>query len=432
MTTDRTQPARPAAPTDRSAAAPAERPGKEGAFAALLDAHAPRRETPVRRDDTPRREDAPPGDDSQRPDQAPRPQDVRPAATPAQTPVEVAPAAAPAPSVPTPELIGFAGVQATEVAVPEAAVPATPLPKAPTPVAPLPFEAAPEAHFAPVPTAPAPAPAAVTPAPAAPAPAPTAAQPLPAAAPQATVPTVPTEATAAPAAPPAAAPAPALAPAVPQTAPVVAEPAAQAPVEPAAPEAPATPQAAPARAAAPEAAAPAPFVAAPAGEPVGQAPTPTSAPLSGPVAPERAVPLHRAPAAVATLLHVAAERGITHAKMALRPAELGGIEIRLQASAAGVAAQVVADSPEAAKLLAQASDDLRRALEAREVTLISLEVSTTADDRSQRARGEWTDGDDAGAFSGSGRASTDDDAEPAPTSRTVIELPGGLLVDVLA
>jgi flagellar hook-length control protein FliK len=151
------------------------------------------------------------------------------------------------------------------------------------------------------------------------------------------------------------------------------------------------------------------------------------------VAPEHAAPLHRAPAAVATLLHVAAERGITRAKMALKPAELGGIEIRLQASAAGVAAQVVADSPEAAKLLAQASDDLRRALEAREVTLISLEVSTTSDERNHRARGEWTDGDDA-AFAGNGRAgaAADGEAEPTPTSRTVIELPGGLLVDVLA
>ena len=49
----------------------------------------------------------------------------------------------------------------------------------------------------------------------------------------------------------------------------------------------------------------------------------------------------------------------------------------IQATAAGVAAQVVADSPEAAKLLAQASDDLRRSLEARDVNLISLEVSTS-------------------------------------------------------
>ena len=64
------------------------------------------------------------------------------------------------------------------------------------------------------------------------------------------------------------------------------------------------------------------------------------------------------------------------------------------------------------------------------MTLISLEVSTSGDQQQQSARGEWTDGDDA-AFAGSGR-SADADAEPAPTTQTVIELPGGLLVDVLA
>ena len=135
-----------------------------------------------------------------------------------------------------------------------------------------------------------------------------------------------------------------------------------------------------------------------------------------------------------TLLHVAVERGISHAKMALRPVELGGIEIRLQATAGGIAAQVMADSPEAARLLAQAGDDLRRALEARDVNLISLEVSTSGDQQQRNARGEWTDGDDA-AFAGAGRSGSGDaegDAEPAPTTQTVIELPGGLLVDVLA
>ena len=87
--------------------------------------------------------------------------------------------------------------------------------------------------------------------------------------------------------------------------------------------------------------------------------------------------------------------------MTLRPAELGGIEIRLQATAAGITAQVVADSPEAARLLAQAGDDLRRALEARNVTLVSLEVSTTADQQERRAP------------AASGRTATTPTASPA-------------------
>jgi flagellar hook-length control protein FliK len=286
--------------------------------------------------------------------------------------------------------------------------------------------AAPEAVPAVVPASPQPA------APAAPGDLPAAAAPLPVAA----APAAPAQPVAAvPAEPAPAAPQPhQTAPAAPQ-APVAeapaqeAEPAAERPAPSAEPTAAHEPHVAtPARAAvaAEPAPATAPSTQGPAAEPLVQAPV--STPLSAPAAPERTVPLHRAPAAVATLLHVAVDRGITHAKMALRPAELGGIEIRLQATAAGVAAQVVADSPEAARLLAQAGDDLRRALEARDVTLISLEVSTSGDQQRHSPRGEWTDGDDAGPSSSPAAG----DAEPAPITQTVIELPGGLLVDVLA
>jgi flagellar hook-length control protein FliK len=147
--------------------------------------------------------------------------------------------------------------------------------------------------------------------------------------------------------------------------------------------------------------------------------------------PERAAPLHRAPAAVAALLHVASERGIGRARIALKPVELGGIEIRLQTTAAGVAAQVVADSPEAARLLAQAGDDLRRALEARDVTLLSLEVSTSGEERRESARGGERAPDTDRRPHASARSAAAQTPEPA-TEPTVIELPGGLLVDVLA
>ena len=223
--------------------------------------------------------------------------------------------------------------------------------------------------------------------------------------------------------------------AAPQTATAAPEQPAEAVAEPVAEPTPAaataTAQAKPAATAAADAPAPA----APASVNPAAAPAAT-APAAAPTAPHRAVPLHRAPAAVATLLSVAHDRGITHAKMALRPAELGGIEIRLQSTAAGVSAQVVADSPEAARMLAQHGDELRRALEARDVTLLSLEVSTTAEQqqKQQSARGEWTDGDDAGSATSSDRSTGDaeGDAEPTSPIHSTIELPGGLLVDVLA
>jgi flagellar hook-length control protein FliK len=140
--------------------------------------------------------------------------------------------------------------------------------------------------------------------------------------------------------------------------------------------------------------------------------------------PHRSVPLHRAPQAVAQLLQVATERGISRAKLALRPADLGGIEIRLQSSSAGVTAQVVADSPEAARMLAQAADDLRRSLERHDVTLLRLDVSTTSDDRSASA-GQTAHAD---RLHGADEPSPSD---PSPEPATV-QLPSGLLVDVLA
>jgi flagellar hook-length control protein FliK len=146
------------------------------------------------------------------------------------------------------------------------------------------------------------------------------------------------------------------------------------------------------------------------------------------------VPLHQAPRAVAQLLHVAADRGITHAKLNLRPVELGGIEIRLQTSAAGVTAQVIADSPEAAKLLQQAADDLRRSLERHDVALLSLDVSTAGEQRSSGSSGAAFDLSDQRAAHHGGRAGTaaGEPAEEQPPVVTTVELPGGLLVDVLA
>jgi flagellar hook-length control protein FliK len=98
-----------------------------------------------------------------------------------------------------------------------------------------------------------------------------------------------------------------------------------------------------------------------------------------------------------------------------------------------VAAQVVADSPEAARLLAQATDDLRRALEARDVTLLSLEVSTSSDQQRESARGQRAGADHGPLPTGVSRTGAEEgDTEAAPAAQSVIELPGGLLVDVLA
>ena len=148
------------------------------------------------------------------------------------------------------------------------------------------------------------------------------------------------------------------------------------------------------------------------------------------------MPLYRAVETTATLLHVAAERGVTHARLNLKPVELGGIEVRLQSTPQGVSAQLVADSPEAARMLAQASDDLRRQLADRDVTLLSLDVSTQSDQRHEAAAGGadgFGDQYRPGGNSSSSRTHHGESADPAPApAETTLVLPGGVLVDVLA
>jgi flagellar hook-length control protein FliK len=197
--------------------------------------------------------------------------------------------------------------------------------------------------------------------------------------------------------------------------------------------------AAPAPAAAPQQAKPAEApaaVTAPAPQPVA-APAAPAAPTPTPTL-ERAVPLYRAVETTGLLLHVAAERGVTHARLNLKPVELGGIEVRLQSTPLGVSAQLVADSPEAARMLTQAGDDLRRQLAERDVTLLSLDVSTSSEQRHENTAGGFgAFGDDnyRPGFGSSQRTggSTAETADAAPAgAETTLVLPDGVLVDVLA
>jgi flagellar hook-length control protein FliK len=460
MTTDRTLSVRPTtAPTTRSAAS-AEQPAA-GGFAALLDAHAATRregEAPARRDDHAPRDDRQGRSATHRENR----HDGREARHEARAATNVSPREAArrdliAAGAPVAEQELHASPEVPFVAQ---LAPAEPMAQPALVPAVAPALSTPELPVA----APAPAAAALpTPAPQAPAtdaqPA-IAAQPLQIPAAVAAATTTPAQVLAETAQTATAVDIEAEAATVPgeTPAPATADAQTPAPRVPSAPaeqpkttdlsQATAAPAEEPSAPAQPAAQAAATSPAQPKAEPQTAAPSTPSAPvtaapdvhtpaaLSGQTATQRSVPLHRAPAAVATLLHVAADRGITRARMALKPAELGGIEIRLQSTAAGITAQVVADSPEAARLLAQAGDDLRRALEARDVNLISLEVSTSSDQQRESARGEWSDGDgdDAGLFGSSSRSTGDADgeAEPTPTTHSVIELPGGLLVDVLA
>jgi flagellar hook-length control protein FliK len=168
-------------------------------------------------------------------------------------------------------------------------------------------------------------------------------------------------------------------------------------------------------------------------------PAPAPSGVSVNAEPKGAATLGQAPRAVGQLIHLASQRGVQHARLNLKPVELGGIEIRLQTSSAGVTAQVVADSPEAARMLQQAGDDLKRSLAASNVELLSLDVSTSDQERrdASAASGGFEQFDQTGPRGNDGpgrhqRGEADTDLSHSPTQETVIELPEGVLVDVLA
>jgi flagellar hook-length control protein FliK len=169
----------------------------------------------------------------------------------------------------------------------------------------------------------------------------------------------------------------------------------------------------------------------PATQPVG-APTGTAAPAA-PAPAHGAVTLDRAVETVRLAMRAGAERGVTHARIALSPAELGGIEIHLRHTVDGIVARVVADATGAAQLLQQSASDLRRQLEQQGVNVLRLDVAASGEEQ-RRAGAQSGFGESAGRGSG-GTANGDETivvGTTAATSTDRVELPNGALVDVLA
>jgi flagellar hook-length control protein FliK len=141
------------------------------------------------------------------------------------------------------------------------------------------------------------------------------------------------------------------------------------------------------------------------------------------------------------LLQLANSRGAAHARMVLHPAELGGVEVRLRQSSAGLQATVTADHADALAALQRGGADLKRDLEARGVTVASLEFGLAP----QQDGGESARQGLATAFgsaTGSGRNSAgrgdgegDDPTllDVTPTAiRNLSATTAGSLLDVLA
>jgi flagellar hook-length control protein FliK len=134
-------------------------------------------------------------------------------------------------------------------------------------------------------------------------------------------------------------------------------------------------------------------------------------------------------AALEATLRMAGENGYTRARVTLRPAELGGVEVLLRQGSAGLAATVVAETTHAAQLLETAATELQRRLAAQGLELSSLQISVGGESAGAAHGGRDQNG--AAAASGGARGATAETVATAEQTQT-IDLGGGVLVDVLA
>jgi flagellar hook-length control protein FliK len=135
-------------------------------------------------------------------------------------------------------------------------------------------------------------------------------------------------------------------------------------------------------------------------------------------------------------MRASADRGVTHARISLSPAELGGIEIHLRHTADGLVAKVIADTTGAAQLLQQSANDLRRELEQQGLDLLQLDIGASGQQAGE-AGAQQGFGDLDGSAAARRQAAPEDELltvvtdEPATAPRS-LHLPNGALVDVLA
>jgi len=200
----------------------------------------------------------------------------------------------------------------------------------------------------------------------------------------------------------------------------------QAPADTPAPAAPAQAQAAEPVISTPQSA-PSP-VAAPV-QPAAQAAAPASAPA--PAAPVPGMRLAQAVETVQQIVRISQSNGITQARVQLHPEDLGQINIHLRSTPDGVVAKVVADASQAAAVLRDGGDELRRQLAQQGINLTHFDVGTAGQE--QRGAAFGNGGSQQRSSHGNNAENPAPDTQhPTPVDETTIALPNGVLVDVLA
>lgn len=147
------------------------------------------------------------------------------------------------------------------------------------------------------------------------------------------------------------------------------------------------------------------------------------------------VGLQQAIEAVHATIELASRQGLSQARIALQPEELGEIRIHLSQSAQGLVARVTADTPAAAQALAEGHSELRQSLDSLGLTALHMDTSSfnQAGMQQREGRAHHPSASPAENRRGSGPGGDgDQDSAAITTPEPALRISHGALVDVLA
>ena len=135
---------------------------------------------------------------------------------------------------------------------------------------------------------------------------------------------------------------------------------------------------------------------------------------------------------VSNTIAMGARDGMSVARIELSPENLGAIQIHLQHTPDGIVARVVTEHPEAAQMLSQSGDDLKRQLQQNGTALLRLDIESSGQQRSGHQNQAGSTGSAPGSGAGSGEDDAVDPNGAISTDPTLQTLSGSALVNVLA
>jgi flagellar hook-length control protein FliK len=145
------------------------------------------------------------------------------------------------------------------------------------------------------------------------------------------------------------------------------------------------------------------------------------------------VPMQEMIDSIGATIELASRQGIAKARIELQPEELGHISIRLSQTSEGLRARVTADTPAGAQALSQGRSELRQSLSSLGLSLLQLDIGSSAQSRTGEQDGRFVTNPDGSSALGTAGPAEDSEALAESQENTrPAGTPLGEIVDVLA